>query len=161
MGSPTTFLRQTRSRLILVLLVYFFVGTASQKLVPGVDEIIPFFGWSLFSTVPNDAQRYTILIEEHDGRVIDPPISFLQAPESIVTGNRFVGRKVINKMGRAKRRGRGRKVRKYRSILESSYLRGQVRYQLVFESYDPLVKWKTGESHTFESLARFEAGVAK
>jgi hypothetical protein len=154
-------LRQVRNRLIVILIVYFVAGTASQRLVPGVDEIFPFFGWSLFSNVPNESSRYTILIEEHNGRAIDPPVVFLKAPETVVTGNRYVGRKLINKLGRAKRRDRKRKVKRYREILESNHLQGKVRYELVFEQYDPLEKWKTGDSRELISLGRFETKVAK
>lgn len=160
MGSKSTSLRQFRSRLIVVLIVYFVAGIASQKLIPGVDEVFPFFGWSLFSSVPNEGQRFTILIEEHDGQAIDPPVVFLNAPDSIVRGNRYVGRKVINKLGRAKKRGRGRKVQKYRQLLESNYLQGDVRYELVYERYDPLEKWETGESRELTSMGRFETGAS-
>ena len=160
MGSKSTSLRQFRSRLIVVLIIYFAAGIASQKLIPGVDEILPFFGWSLFSSVPNEGQRFTILIEEHDGRAIVPPVVFLNAPDSIVTGNRYVGRKVINRLGRARKRGRGRKVQKYRQLLESNYLQGDVRYELVYERYDPLEKWETGESRERTSMGRFETGAS-
>lgn len=154
-------LRQLRNRLIVILIVYFAAGTASQRLIPGVDEIFPFFGWSLFSNVPNVSSRYTILIEEHNGQAIDPPVVFLKAPGTIVTGNRYVGRKVIDKLGRAKKRARKRKVKRYRELLESNYLQGQVRYELVYERYDPLEKWQTGESRELTSLARFDTRVHK
>ena len=161
MALKPTPLRLFRDRLILVLIVYFVAGNVSQKVVPGVDEIFPFFGWSLFSSVPNEDSRYTILIEEHDGKILEPPVLFLEAPETMVMGNRYVGRKVIDKMGRAKKRGSGRKVKKYRSLLESNYLRGRMRYELVYERYDPLEKWKTGESRELESLGRYETGKAR
>ena len=161
MALRPTSLRFFRDRLILLLIVYFVAGNVSQKVIPGVDEIFPFFGWSLFSNVPNEDSRFTILIEEHDGKILEPPVLFLEAPETMVVGNRYVGRKVIDKMGRAKKRGRGRKVKKYRSLLESNYLRGRVRYELVYERYDPLEKWKTGESRELESLGRYEAGKAR
>jgi len=161
MALKPTSLRLFRDRLILLLIVYFVAGNVSQKVIPGVDEIFPFFGWSLFSSVPNEDSRFTILIEEHDGKALEPPVLFLEAPETMVTGNRYVGRKVIDKMGRAKKRGRGRKVKKYRSLLESNYLRGRVRYELVYERYDPLEKWKTGESRELESLGRYETGKAR
>lgn len=161
MVSSSVSLRRLRRALIAILIVYFVAGNASQKLVPGVDEIFPFFGWSLFSSVPNEDRRFTILIAAHDGRVFDPPVPFLQAPDDVVVGNRFVGRKVIDKMGRAKKRGRGRKVKKYRSLLEENYLRGQVRYDLIYERYDPLEKWKTGGRSQYENLGSFESGKTR
>lgn len=161
MASSSLSLRRLRSTLITILIVYFVAGNASQKLVPGVDEIFPFFGWSLFSSVPNEDQRFTILIAAHNGRVFDPPVPFLQAPDEVVVGNRYVGRKVIDKMGRAKKRGRGRRVKKFRSLLESNYLQGRVRYDLIYERYDPLEKWRSGGRSEYENLGSFESGEAR
>lgn len=129
--------------------------------MPGVDEIFPFFGWSLFSKVPNLESRYWIAIDRHDGRPVEPPVSFLQAPESIAGGNRWVGRKVIQRLGRAVDKGRTEEVADLRRLLETSYLRGRVGYELRFESYEPLEKWKTGASRETRSLARFESGDAE
>jgi len=126
--------------------------------VPGVDEIFPFFGWSLFSKVPNLESRYWIVIDRHDGRPVEPPVSFLQAPESIVTGNRWVARKVIQRLGRAVDDGRTEDVEGLRRLLEHNYLKGRVRYELLFERYQPLDKWKTGESRERRRLASFDSG---
>ena len=59
-------LRRQRRRLTCLIVVYFFFGAASQKLVPGVGEIFPFYGWSLFSKVPNRDSRYTVLLHAHE-----------------------------------------------------------------------------------------------
>ncbi|HEX9671678.1 MAG TPA: hypothetical protein VGC93_19570 [Thermoanaerobaculia bacterium] len=123
-----------------------------------MDEIFPFFGWSLFSKVPNLESRYWIVIDRHDGRPVEPPVSFLQAPESIVTGNRWVARKVIQRLGRAVDDGRTEDVEGLRRLLEHNYLKGRVRYELLFERYQPLDKWKTGESRERRRLASFDSG---
>jgi hypothetical protein len=141
-----------------MVLVYFFAGAASQKLIPGVDEIIPFFGWSLFSKVPNVEVRYTLLIHRHRKQVLDPPVSFLHAPDTIVFGNRYVGRKVIQRLGKAVDRGQADRVRELRRLLEESYLNGRVRYELVFERYDPMRKWRTGANLEERSLGQFTSG---
>ena len=60
-------LRRLRRQLAFLILIYFFAGAASQKLIPGVDEIIPLFGWSLFSKVPNVESRYTLLVQSRAG----------------------------------------------------------------------------------------------
>ena len=151
-------LRRLRRRLILIVIVYCFAGAASQKLVPGVDEIFPFFGWSLFSKVPNLDSRYWIVIDRHDGRQVEPPVAFLQAPESIVTGNRYIARKVIQRLGRAHDAGEAEEVERLRRLLERNYLKGRVHYELLFERYRPLEKWKTGESRERRSLASFDSG---
>jgi hypothetical protein len=57
---PVHSLRLLSRRLTLVVIVYFFAGSVSQKLLPGVDEITPFFGWSLFSKVPNEDSKYQV-----------------------------------------------------------------------------------------------------
>lgn len=151
-------LRRLRRRLVLLVLVYFFAGAASQKLLPGVDEILPLYGWSLFSKVPNEDSRYRLLIHRHRRRVIDPPVSFLDAPDTIVTGNRYVGRKVIQRLGRAIDRGDTARAVELRRLLEGSYLKGRVRYELIFERYDPIAKWRTGVDLEKRSLGRFASG---
>jgi hypothetical protein len=145
--------------LVLLLVIYFFAGSASQKLVPGVDEIIPFYGWSLFSKVPNEDSRYAILIHQHDGRAIEPPTTFLSAPEAMVVGNRYTGRKLVQRLGRAHDRRDFARVEELRALLQATHLRGRVRYELIFERYDPLRKWRAGETLERRSLARFESGA--
>ncbi len=151
-------LRRLRRRLAILVLVYCFAGAASQKLIPGVDEIIPFYGWSLFSKVPNEDSRYTLLIHRHKKQVFDPPVSFLHAPDTIVIGNRYVGRKVIQRLGKAVERGETARVEDLRRLLEQSYLSGRVQYELIFERYNPMEKWRTGVNLEERSLGRFTSG---
>jgi hypothetical protein len=151
-------LRRLRRRLAILVLVYCFAGAASQKLVPGVDEIIPFYGWSLFSKVPNEDSRYTLLVHRHKKRILEPPVSFLHAPDTIVIGNRYVGRKVIQRLGRAVEQGETARVEDLRRLLEQSYLNGRVQYELIFERYNPMQKWRTGANLEERSLGRFTSG---
>jgi hypothetical protein len=154
-------LRRWRSRLILLLVVYFFAGTASQKVVPGVDEIFPFFGWSLFSKVPDEGSHYTVLIYRQDGRKVDPPAPFLVAPDALVTGNRYIARKVIQRLGGAYDQGKGEEVEALRRLLEQNHLVGRkVRYELIQERYQPLEMWRTGESRERRVLTVFVKGGA-
>lgn len=154
-------LRRLRRGLALLVVVYFFAGGASQKLIPGVDEILPFYGWSLFSKVPNEDSRYVLLVRRHEGRPLEPPVPFMQAPPEIVAGNRFLGRKVIQRLGRALDEGEAERVAEHRRLLEESYLRGRVRYQIVYERYDPLAKWRNGEDLERRSLGRFRSGEGR
>lgn len=153
-----TRLRARRWWLVLILVVYFFAGAASQKLVPGVDEIFPFFGWSLFSKVPARADTYTVLIDQHRGRQLEPPVDLQHAPETMVTGNRSIARKVIQKLGDAQTRGETSEVVRLRRLLEQNYLRGKAHYEIVFERYQPLEKWRTGASLERRSLGSFQSG---
>jgi len=154
-------LRRLRRRLAIVVLVYFFAGAASQKLVPGVDEVIPFYGWSLFSKVPGEVSRYALLVHRHKRRILQPPVPFLGAPGTIVIGNRFIGRKVIQRLGKAVERGEAAQVEDLRRLLEQNYFSGRVRYELIFERYDPLQKWRTGASFEQRSLGQFTSGVRR
>lgn len=149
-------MRALSRRLTLVLVVYFFAGTISQKLLPGVDEITPFFGWSLFSKVPNEDSQYAILIHRHDGQSIEPPSSFLRAVDGMVVGNRYIARKLIQRLGQAYDGGAVAEVESLRALLEQNYLAGRVRYELVYERYEPLEKWRRGTSLEQRSLAFFE-----
>jgi hypothetical protein len=154
-------LRRLRRRLAFLVLVYFFAGAASQKLVPGVDEIIPFYGWSLFSKVPNEDSRYALLVHRCKRRILEPPVSFLHAPGTIVIGNRYIGRKVIQRLGRAVERGEAAQAEDLRRLLEQHYLSGRVRYELIFERYDPMQKWRTGANLEERSLGQFTSGEGR
>ena len=142
---PPTPLRRLRRLLLWIVAVYAVAGTVSQKMIPGVDEIFPFFGWSLFSKVPNVETRYEVEIVAHDGRELDPPVPFLRAPTSMVRGDRYVGHKLIGKLAAALEEGDRREVRRLRRLLERNYLRGRTRYRVVAETFDPLVRWRGGE----------------
>lgn len=155
--APTP-LRRLHRRLVWIVVLYFFLGAASQKLVPGVDEIFPFSGWSLFSKVPSQERTYSIVIHRHEGRPLDPPAAFLQAPGTMVTGNRYIARKLIQRIGQAHDRGRLEEREQLRRLLEENYFPGSVRYELLFERYRPLDKWKTGASLERRSLAHFATG---
>ena len=82
---------------MLILLVYCIAGTISQKVLR-VDEIFPFFGWSLFTKVPNVDHRYEIVIHRHRRQRLDPPVPYLRAPESVSAGNPYFARKLIQKL---------------------------------------------------------------
>ena len=152
-------LRALRNRLVLVLVVYFFAGGISQKLIPGVDEIFPFFGWSLFSKVPARAETYAVLIDRHGGRRIDPPAELLRAPEPLARGNRAIARKVVQSLGSAHDGGEAEEVARLRRLLEANYLGDGVSYRVVLESYEPLEKWRTGELLERRTVAAFASGV--
>ena len=148
-------LHRRRRHLVLILLVYCLGGTVSQKVLR-VDEIFPFFGWSLFTKVPNVDERYRVLILRHRQTELDPPVPYLRAPNSMAAGNRYHGRKVIQALGRAFDAGDEAGVQERRRQLETNYLRGRVRYELIFESYDPYEKWRTGKNLERRSLAVFD-----
>ena len=150
-------LRVLRRRLIGLVIVYFFAGAASQKLVPGVDEIFPFFGWSLFSKVPNLRATTTVVFVAQDGRKLEPPVDFMTAPPSMVRGNRFIARKVIQKMGVAAERGDAAELARLRRLLEDNYFVGRLRYRLMLERYQPLDKWRTGATVEHRRLGVFDS----
>src|SRR5436305_10603062 len=37
-----------------------------------------------FSKVPNEDSRYTLLVHRHEAEILEPPVSFLHAPDTIV-----------------------------------------------------------------------------
>lgn len=153
----TESLRILRRRLVLIVVIYFFAGSISQKMIPGVDEIFPFFGWSLFSQVPNVDRRYEVLISAHGSRKIEPPLAYLKADSALVKGNKHIGRKLIQQLGGALERGESGEAMRLKRLLERNYLRENVRYEVVIENYDPLEKWRTGQATNVRSLGAFES----
>ncbi len=127
---------------VLILAGYFVLGTASQKLVPGAYEVFPLFGWSLFSRVPGPTTTYRITIHEFDGRPVEPPVALLDAPKAMVRGDRFIARKVIQRLGAAQAAGKTGEVERLRRLLERSYLRAATGYDLTVERYQPLDRWR-------------------
>lgn len=142
----------------MALVAYCVLGVVSQKVIPGVDEIFPFFGWSLFSKVPNEVEQYQLILHRCRGQRVKPPVSFLEAPDGLVRGNRFIARKLIQRLGRAHDRGDGAEVASLRHLLEQNYLQKKSRYELVFERYDPLERWLDGVSLEKRSLVIFNSG---
>ncbi len=142
---------------MLVVVVYFFAGSISQKMIPGVDEIFPFFAWSLFSQVPNVDRRYEVLITGQGGREIEPPMAYLKADSALVTGNEHIGRKLIQQLGGALERGEASEALRLRRLLERNYLAKRVRYEVVVEDYQPLEKWRTGRPVNVRSMGVFES----
>ena len=152
---PRTSLRRLRNALVLIVAIYFVGGSISQKMLPGVDEIFPLFGWSLFTKVPNIDQRYEVIIHRHDRRPVEPPVPFLQAPPTMVQGSPHLARKLIQGIGDAFDSSDLELVEQRRRLFERTYLRGRVIYELVYESYDPYDKWRTGENLESRSLQVF------
>ena len=80
------------------------------------------------------------------------------APGTMVTGNRYTARKLIQRLGRSHDRGEAAEVARLRALLEGTHLQGRVRYELRFERYRPLEKWRTGANDESRSLAKFRSG---
>ncbi len=153
-------LKRIRNGIVLMLAVYFVAGSISQKMLPGVDEIFPFFGWSLFSRVPNTATRYEVIVSRHNRQDVDPPEPYLKARLELVKGSRHLGRKVIQLLGTALEEGDRKRADELQRLFEGSYLAGHdVRYEVVWESYDPLEKWRTGKSLERRSIAVLVKGA--
>ncbi|MDX1502672.1 MAG: hypothetical protein R3325_09950 [Thermoanaerobaculia bacterium] len=154
-SAPPTRLRRLRRRLIAIVACYAIAGPVSQKAIPGVDEVFPFFGWSLFSRVPNLQTRYEVEILAHRGRALPEPVPFLRAGTPLVRGDRYVAHKVIAKLAQAHQEGEADEARRLRRLLESNYLARRVEYRLVAESFEPLARWRRGEIRERRVLATY------
>ena len=151
-------LRRLRRQLVACLVAYFVLGSISQKLLPGVDEIMPFFGWSLFTRVPNVDERYEVYIEQHAGRELEPAIPYLRASPQLAPGNPHLGRKLIQRLGRAAQDGNPGEIESLRRLFEDTYLAHPVRYRVVRERYEPLEKWQRGKALEEQLLATYSTG---
>ena len=139
----------------LPLFLPFLIGIGSQLLIK--REIFPIFSWFLFSRTPNQETHFKIVIYKHNNQTLNPPISFHQAPQSIAQSGVISATFVIDKLGNSYLQGKQEDIKKQRQILENNYLNGNVEYELIRESFDPIKKWKYNQVEQ-EILVRFNSG---
>lgn len=149
------FLSTLRKGLFFLILIYFSVGMAS--FLTAKKEIFPFFSWSLFSVVPNPSPHYEIIIHQHNGKKLASPKSLYEAPSSIVNRSSAGAKFVIRDLGKAYLEDNKEEVIRLRTLLEKNFLKGNIKYELVSQVYDPIKRWKNGETQT-NSLGFFITG---
>ena len=150
-------LRLNRLRFLFGLLLssYFLLGIGSHFLLR--REIFPVFSWFLFSRTPNKTTQFTIVIFEHNGQILEPPVLFNEAPDSIARSGDIDANTVINSLGISYIQNNQEEVSEKRNLIEDVYLKGSVEYGLVKQTYDPILKYKFNQTEQ-EILVKFSSG---
>lgn len=126
----------------LLLSSYFLIGIGSHFLLH--REVFPIFSWFLFSRTPNQVTRFTIIIFKHNDNILDPPVLFNEAPQSIASSRDINANITINNFGFAYVQNHRERIDEKQKLVEDAYLNGEVEYGLVRETYDPYEKYKFG-----------------
>ena len=151
-------LLRLRKIFTLLFVGYFFIGISSHLFLK--KEIFPLFSWFLFSKTPNQITSFTIILYKHNGQILEPPIFFHQAPKTMADSGAIAANSVINQLGRKYRQGNQSQVRNQRKLLEENYLKGEIEYGLIQETYEPIERWKNGKVNQ-KLLVKFKSGGNK
>ncbi|PZD74015.1 hypothetical protein C1752_01762 [Acaryochloris thomasi RCC1774] len=87
-----------------------------------------------------------MIVYEHNGKGIHPPVTFNKAPDSIAPSRDINAVVVIQKMGKSYLKDDSAGFERFQNLFEKNYLKGEVKYELISETYNPVDKYKSGES---------------
>lgn len=134
--------------LILFLIFYFVAGLSTEIFLPGKEKNLPpFFSWFLFDRVPNDKNltEYKVRILEYNNKALNPPVFFDQAHGIIDNPQSPKMRILIQRLGQSMERKSEDESLRLRRLLEQVYLPQNLRYEIVIVTYDPILRFKTGQ----------------
>lgn len=154
----TVSLQRLRTLMGGLLVSYFLIGMGSEFVLG--KEIFPIFSWFLFSETPNQIVNFKIVLYSHNDKTLQPPVPFHQAPASMANAGDINANVVINDLGSSFLQGKSAQINEHRKILENNYMKGQVEYGLIKETYNPIQKWNSDQGDQ-EVLAKFEHGDFK
>ena len=137
------------------LIVYFVIGFLTRYIPKG--EVFPFFSWKLFDSIPNTSTEYGVLVSIYNGKSFQPPRLFKDAKGIIPQYDSIQARNIIQNMGKAHVKAQIEERERLRRLFEKNFLKLPARYQLIRMRYNPLQRWKNGESQT-QYLQIFTAG---
>ena len=107
--------------------------------------------------MPNLRTTATVVFVAQDGRKLEPPVEFMTAPPSMVRGNRFIARKVIQKMGVAAERGEAAELAACGGCSRTTTSSAGCDIGSSLERYQPLDKWRTGATVERRRLGVFDS----
>lgn len=143
-----------------LLAAYFMIGAALFVFSPALNEVYPFFSWTLFREVPQrDSIRYVVRVTAVNGVQLAQPV-FLDQSEGIVKGG--VGAtndSRISQLRSAVLEDDTDAIRTAREQLEETFLPRDVAYELVEIHFDPIDFWKTGAYSDMQPYRAFTSGT--
>ncbi|OGI62788.1 hypothetical protein A2818_00895 [Candidatus Nomurabacteria bacterium RIFCSPHIGHO2_01_FULL_40_12] len=150
--------KQLQKFIIGFLIFYFIAGLSTEVFLPGREKDIPmFFSWFLFSHTPDEksSSQYAVRILEFNDKTLNPPILFNEAYGIVDNPGSPKARALIRKLGPVTMMGTGRESEQLRKLFEQVYLPAPIRYELLFITYDPIQRFKTGEFISIKKLGEF------
>ncbi|MDE1171170.1 MAG: hypothetical protein PW734_08195 [Verrucomicrobium sp.] len=132
------------------------LGLASLKTAQ--QEVFPIYSWFLFAVVPNGKTTYQVLIERVGTRSVVPPQFYTQAGDVMGNPHSIVAYKIIQRLGKACRKGKAEEIIRQRALLEAN-LPPQTTYDVVRIHSDPVEQWRTRRAAIRESVGHFVSGL--
>jgi len=135
--------RILRGWITLFLAGYFLSGLLTL-LLPR-QEVFPVYSWFLFPLAPGRETRYALRLQQVRGQSLDPPLLYQDAGDFVADPHSVTVDELVQQLGRAEQAGRWEESRRIRLLLEKDHLPRPCRYELVTITFDPLVRWRTGQ----------------
>lgn len=161
MGSPGGYaarIYKIKKITILMLFVTYAVVQCAGRVTSPRGEFFPVFSWSLFTSVVNPRWTLEIEVLRVGDTEFDQPVNFFELGEHF----EFARRRSTDVRKSAMRvfslsRQDPAVAESVRRTFEETYLsdKGPVEYQFVALTFDPLVRWRTGETIERHVVARF------
>ncbi len=134
--------------------VYAFMGAYAMRFP--AREMYPFFSWSLFSTIPQNLEVYTMEVHRIGVTTYDPPLKFREMREIFAAVDQSPTQYFapIQSLGRALYAGES--GARARARVESIFQGQEFEYSILRIKYDPVDYWRTGQyevSFTSEVLS--------
>ncbi len=139
------------------LAAYFAGGLLT--LLSSEREIFPVYSWFLFALVPQADTQYALLLEEADGKTIEPPCLYQEGDGWVAQPHSVRVFQLVQKLGAACERNLPEQAR-YRELLEKNWLPARTRYELVKVNGDPIARWQSGRYEITRRLQHFTTAGA-
>jgi len=149
---------KARKRVALSFLGVYFLFALFLHGTP-YQDLYPFFSWSLFSTIPNPKEEYTIEISQFGANVYDPPLTFSETKfifdEINQSPTEYTPR--IRNLGRAIESYDIQKAERLEREMSALFSGKEFAYTLLKINLHPLQLWETGRYEIIEVVGAFSS----
>lgn len=147
----------------MLVFLTFYAGVALYGQFVKHKEIPHFFAWFVFTHTPQRTQHeFAIRVLEHKGKQFDPPTFLNDAGVTFSSPNfstpEYSRRVAI--LGSYIMQERKNQIEQARREVESLFLPGKVKYEVIMIVFNPIERFKYGRVISTKQLAVFDAEVA-
>jgi hypothetical protein len=140
---------------LAAILAVQLVGGLAVLAAPG-QEVFPLFSWFLFPLTPQSpATEPELQLLEYRGQRFDPPVALAAVRDAVTAAQAPVVVALGQDMARAVAAGDEAAADRLRRTLESSLNPGAGRYRLVEVTYDPLARFRHGDTLGVQTLREY------